>query len=1150
MKKKQHDGDIMNYLHKTMRIMQLSLFLIIISTAMAISANSYSQNAKLTMDLNNVTVKDVLKTIENQSEFIFFYQEKHVDLNRQVTLRVAGEDVETILDQLFAGTDNIYVINDRQIVIGVAPRKELEKQIQRIDGNVKPALVQPQQKEITGKVTDTGGLPLPGVSVIVKGTTIGTVTNGDGEFSLNIPMDAEVLQFSFVGMQTQELPIEGRTTFTIVMDEETIGIEEVVAVGYGTLRKRDLTGSVSSINSENIGDLTISRAEQAMVGKMAGVMVKQSSGKPGESPQILIRGYNSIDKSMTPLFVVDGHPIDDLSMINPNDIESIDVLKDASATAIYGSRGTNGVVLVTTKRGRTGESRIELNVYTGIPTVSNKVEMMNAREIAQFQIDSWKQRNIDEGNDVSGHPSTWILKPDQIVMDVVEGNNTTDTDWQDEVFKRASPSVQSYHLAISGGSESTDYYLSGEYFSEAGLIQNSDYNRYSIRMSIDSKVNNWLKVGGTLNPSFSHRNEVVAEGRGENLAKHILSNALLAQPFMPVYNENGEYLNMYGFPGAVNNTHPVAIADLITDYRQTGKVLGNLYSEFKFTDNFNFRTSLGYSLLSSREKYFRPEDNAFQEGIPFGSNSTSQVLNWLNTNTINYSKLFNDLHQVDVLLGYEIQKNIFENNSLNSNKYPNNLIQTLNVASAIDAGSSFESEWTMLSYLSRINYNYNQKYYLTASIRRDGSSRFGPENKWGLFPSVALAWRLIEEDMMKKYDFLSDFKLRASYGVTGNNNIGDYLYIPTVETGNYILGNNLSPSYHPNRIANPFLRWEYQNELNTGLDLGLYNNRFYLSADYFVKRNEDLLLNVQIPGITGFSNTTQNIGTIQNKGWEFTLTSQNVAGRFNWVTNFNISFYANEVLALGPEGDDIISNQHITRVGEPIGMFFGYKTDGVIMNQQELENSPIFNPGGRLETRVGDIRFVDISGPDGVPDGIIDADDRTIIGNPHPDFIYGMTNSLSFENFDLTISLQGIYGNDLFYLPANLSMNTRGRRNQLAVMNNYWKSESDPGNGIIPRANHNPTGNNRGWSDFYIQDGSFLRVTDITLGYLLPDGIIGRYGIQKVRLYIRATNPLTFTNYTGYNPDVSFSDSPLYPGQDNNTYPVPRTYSFGINLSF
>ena len=1123
---------------------QCLMLQLLLASDLSAQSNKSIREVKISWRLQNAGIMEVFSAIEEKTSFKFSYEKNDIDRNFQLDLSVTRN---TSIAEILMEVSKQASLKFKQVnnVINVIKMSSYDKYD---DSKLIEVLI--QTRNVSGSVTSyEDDESLPGVNVVEKGTTNGTVTNVDGEFNLTVNEGA-TLVFSSVGYTSEEIAVGGRSVINLVMNQDIKQLQELVVVGYGTQQKKDLTGSVSSVRTDEIKDFTVGRVDQALVGKVAGVQIKQTTGEPGAAPQILVRGYNSIDKDASPLFVVDGHPIDNINTLNPNDIERIDILKDASATAIYGSRGTNGVVLITTKQGNSGQGSLDFNFYVGTQSATNVIDMMNAQEIAQFQFDSFVNRNQDEGNDISGDPTTWRRSVPQVVMDVLNGTNSTDTDWLDEIFK-SSAVIQSYQLSSSGSSENLNYYISGEYFNQDGIIESSDFKRYSFRLNLESDVSSRLKIGARLNPSYSFRNDVPVSGNGENQSKAIISNAMLAQPFYGIFDENGEYLNMFGLDAAVNNTNPVAIYNLITDEEQIARMVGNTYLEYDIMDNLRFKTLVGVAISNNRNKYFRPQDNAFNEGIPEARNFSSQNINWLTTFTLNYDFNLNNLHNFNILAGYDVQKNINENNSLSSDNIPNNLVTTLNAASVIDEGSSFEREWSILSYLARVNYNFNEKYYLTASVRRDGSSRFGPNNKWGWFPSAAFAWRISEEPFMSSVNFIDNLKFRASYGVTGNNNIGDYLFIPTVGFENYIIGNSLVGGYATNRIANPNLQWEQQNEINIGLDLNIFSNRLSFNLDYFRKKNENLLLDVQIPGITGFTNNLTNIGTIQNSGFELTVNSRNLQNALTWTTNLNFSLYRNEILALGPEGDPIFTNtsggiSHITELGQPVGMFYGWINEGVIMNQQELDEAAIFNPGGNAETRVGDLRFKDINN-----DGVIDGDDRTVMGNPHPDFIYGMVNNFSYKNLELSISLQGIQGNDILQGHRNRIMNTRGRRNQMAIMNDYWKSEENPGNGKIPRPNNSPTGNNRGrWSSFHLDDGSFMRINNITLAYNFERAILDNLGLGSLRVYLSSLNPVTLTSYPGFNPDVSSSGSPLGPGQDWNEYPVMRTFSLGANVGF
>ncbi len=1131
--------------------MKLS-FLTLFMVGLALNANlSYSQKTKMDIHIENGTVRDVIDEIESNSKFKFIFNSKVVNVERKVNISVKQSGIDQILSLLFEGDDVKYEIENRKILLTKQPRRV----------PVAPSSKDNQQTyEVSGIITDNDGVPLPGVNVVEKGTSNGVSSDFDGNYTINVAsLDGTTLVFSYIGFETLEIEVNGQTQInaTLVPGQQTL--DEVVIIGYGSAKRDDLTGAIGSVGTEALQELTVASPEQALVGRVSGVFARQTSGAPGAGPAINIRGFNSISQSTAPLFVVDGLPTEDIGLLSPNDIERIDVLKDASSAAIYGSRGSNGVIIITTKKGTSGKAQIDFNAYTGLQSATNQVEMMNSREIAQFQFDARRNNTLDRGGEVSGDPTGWLSPVDQVVLDVLDGTNTTDTDWVDEILEEGQL-VQNFQLSVRGGGPKSQYYASGEYFTQEGILLGSDFERFSARFNLNSEVSDRFKFSMSLNPSYTTEQFRNGGGRGGNDADAMLGNAQVAQPFYPVRDENGEFQRLFGQPAAVFNTNPVAWGSLLDDQRQRVRILGNMSGEYELFDGFKAKLMVGADIVNFTRDFFRPNNQAFAQGTSFGESETSQSLNWLTEMTLSYAKTFNDVHNLDVVAGYTVQKTDFQDNFLNSDDFPNDFVQTLNAATIIDEGESFKRETSLLSYLARLQYNYDSKYYATATVRRDGSSRFGSDNKWGWFPSFALSWRASQESWLNDVDFLSNLRFRASLGFTGNNNIPDYAFISTVGFENYIVNNQAAAGLVPNNIANPNLGWEQQRELNFAMELSLFNSRISTSIDYFIKTNEDLLLDVQIPSITGFSNQLQNIGEVENRGIDLSLNTVNLDGEFRWTTDINFSTYRNEVKALGPEGADILTQArgeaefaHITRVGQPVGMFYGFIDEGVITTPEELAEAPVFNPGGGGETRLGDLRFRDISGPDGTPDGIIDENDRTIIGTPHPDFTYGMTNTFNYKGFDLSTTLYGVYGNDILFGQRSLIGNTRGRRNQLAIFNNYFKSVSDPGDGKIPRPNHSPTGNNRGrWSTFHLEDGSFLRISNITLGYSLPKSTTDKLQLRRARIYVTATNPFTFTDYNGFNPDIDDSDrdDALALGEDWNSYPLARTISLGLNVGF
>lgn len=721
----EEKGDFLKVLRKTMRIMRLSLFLIVISTAMAFSATSYSQNTKLTLDLNNVPVKEALKAIEDQSEFLFFYQEKHVDLNRQVTLHAFEQEVETILNQLFAGTDNIYVINDRQIVIGVAPRRELERQAVRLSENVQPVIYQPQQKQITGTVTDSDGLPLPGVSVVVKGTTIGTVTNNDGEFSLNIPLNAETLQFSFVGMKTQELAIEGRTIFTVVMEEETIGIDEVVAVGYGTMKKSDLTGSIVSVKAEDLRERPATNLGQAIQGKASGVLVRNNSSAPGGGVSIIIRGHNSVNSNSEPLYIVDGIPLADISTIPVEDIESIEVLKDASSTAIYGARGSNGVILVTTQKGKIrAKPEITYSSRFTFETIPTELNLMNGEEFATFYTE-WELATDPSLNpaDVWYNGSSYD-RP--LPSEVGQG-----TDWFDAITRTGL--MQNHMLSVNGGNENSSYAISGSYLNHRGLMIAGQYDRINIKTSVTSNIADWLDTGLDL---FLSNSVQTNSGENTNMEQQggLINQAIRMSPALPIYTPEGDY-QINNLPGTQTIENPVATAKEQEDFSRLNRAFGNIYLNVKPVKDLTIKFSVGGDLRNRKSYYYNPTSTIYGRlsngRASLNVNDNTYIIN---ENIASYKKNIG-IHNLDVVAGVTYEQEVFEKIGASASDFFTDafLYNNLGAASTYGTPQSDKTKWSLASCLGRINYVLADKYLLTFSGRYDGSSRFGEGNKWGFF---------------------------------------------------------------------------------------------------------------------------------------------------------------------------------------------------------------------------------------------------------------------------------------------------------------------------------------------------------------------------------------------------------------------------------
>ena len=1129
-----------------LRTTPIALFLLLCG----LLAGAKGLTPKVTLSENRASLENVMKKISKQTGYTFLYEPKLLEKSVPVTVNVKDATLEQTLGLCFKDQLLSYKIFDLTIVINAktSPREENSP-----NPHSPPPITVPIAEPVTGKVTNSQGEPLAGISVMIKGSSLGVTTDSRGAYSINAPSGA-TLVFSYVGYTPRELTVGGKTILNVTLEESNTSLNQVVVVGYGTQKRKDLTGSVGSVSGKDISDQSVTRVDQALSGKVAGVQVKSVSGQPGAAPQIRIRGIGSISAGTDPLYVVDGFPTDNIQTLSPGDIESIDILKDASATAIYGSRGANGVVIINTKRGNSKTSIINFEMSRGWQSVTRIPQKMNARQLAQYAVDGLRNKNLDNGKDVSGDPSTWTYPVQPIPLAILAGTDKTDNQMTKQLLRTAP--ISQYTLSAYGGNDKIRYGLSGEYLTQDGVVLGSDFKRYSLRANIDAKLTSRLTVKVNLNPSYTTSN-LMDESSSADYTAYIsaspINRAQLWPSYLPARTSTGDY---YQYSSAVASPawNPLAWVENVTNNRKGIRLLGNVSAEYKVTDDLALNVLVGGTLQNTHSMRFVPslpglaENGDFVPNIAEGTDNTATDVNWLTEYTANYHKTISK-HNISALAGFTSQKDHLESNFLTSNLYPNNLVPTLSAVGGILTGGSADiSEWSLLSYLLRFNYNYDSKYYLTASVRTDGSSRFGSNNKYGWFPSVALAYRISDEKFLKHVSWLSELKLRASYGQTGNNNIGNYQQYATINYDRYVLGNANATGFSPAQLSNPQLTWEKQKAVNLGLDASFFDRRLSITADYFKSKNTDLLLNVNIPVITGFYNTLKNIGEVQNTGFEFTVNTVNVKGRdFLWTSALNFSTYKNKVNRLGPGGDPIYSGANVTRVGQPIGMFYGFLTKGVYLNQADIDKSPIFGAGTSVHSRPGDVKYTDVNG-----DGVIDNNDQTIMGNPYPNFYYGLTNNFSYKHFTFTFTLQGTHGNQVLNLAAIGQENTRGNRvSQLASQLNYWKSETNPGDGKTPRPNDAVTGNNRAISQRYLDVGSFLRINNIALAYQLPDNTMSKIGLKSARIFLNATNAVTISkNKVSFNPDVSNSGSPLNPGVDFNDYPLPKTFVVGVNIGF
>ena len=1004
---------------------------------------------------------------------------------------------------------------------------------------------------MSGTVTSaTDGGALPGVNVLVKGSSVGTVTDVEGQYSIDVTDGSNTLVFSSIGFISQEVPINGKTTIDIALEEDIQSLSEVVVVGYGSQLKKEVTGAVQTVDASELKDVPVAQITQKLQGRLAGVQINQTTGKPGQGMSVRIRGQLSVTGGSDPLYVVDGFPITgDISNINPDEIQDISVLKDAASTSLYGSRAANGVVLITTKKGKEGQTNISFNTYVGIQEVPQRgrLEMMNAVEFAQFK----KEYYEDAGTPV---PEVF-QNPSQY-----EGKNN---DWYDALLRSAP--IQSYNLSITSNQEKFSTSIIAGVFDQRGVVLNSGFARYSLRLNTSYAASDKVRLGFNLAPSYIQDNIPQTDGsRGTG----ILFNALHTWPIMPIYQDNGELTSFNRFPAETGNIFAYAnwvrsVEELVNETKKIN-LLSNAFVEFEPVKGLTLRSTFNAELYNSKFFFFSPSTATSNINVPLPTTAQSIRENiddftWLNENLATYAKSFGE-HNFELLGGITFQRFRRDRTQIQADTYSDDRLPTIQGAINInrDGTESEVQEWSLMSVLSRLTYNYRGKYLLTAAVRSDGSSRFGSANRWGVFPSASLGWVISDEPFLSDLFTLSFAKLRASYGVTGNNNIGNYTQYALISnifrnnTANAVFGDNVAPGVVVNSLSNNNLGWETTRQFDIGLDLGLFDDRIELVYDYYTKRTTNLLYAVQVPQESGFREFNDNIGEIRFWGHEFAINSRNTTGKLEWTTSANISFNRNVVESLAEGIDRVYGDYHITQVGQPFGQFYGHIADGVYLNQADLDSSPQV-PG---RSTVGSIKLIDING-----DGVItrggDNDDRAIMGNPFPDFTYGITNNLRYGNFDFSIVGTGSQGNELLVRHLFSTTNLDGVFNLMEEVKYRFRSPENPGKGFFGTTvgGGNVTGIERDWMNSrFVTDASHFTIRTITLGYTLRrDDTF----FSSVRFYSSIQNAIVFTKYWGgQNPETSMQNNGqgnggnLSQGVDLSGYPVPRTYTLGLNVNF
>jgi TonB-linked SusC/RagA family outer membrane protein len=1009
--------------------------------------------------------------------------------------------------------------------------------------------------------------PLIGVSVVVKGTERGTATDADGNFSLDARI-GETLEFSYLGFITKTLVIKDNAYLNVIMTENVQLLDELVVIGYGQMKRSDLTGSVASLTAKDVGRTVATTVDQVLSGKIAGVQVVQNSGQPGGGLSVRIRGTNSLNISAEPLYVIDGMQFTNsggstnpLSSVNPSDIISIEVLKDASAAAIYGSNGANGVVLITTKRGASGQTKIAYDGYFGMQQIGKKLETLNLREYATYQNDRAA---------IVGYGAREEFADPSILTD--------GTNWQNELFRTAP--MQNHQVSFTGGNEKTKFYLSAAYLDQEGIALGSNFDRFTGRLNVDNESRSWLKIGADFMFNVSNENVTTTN---ENLIR----NAINQTPDVPVKDANGNWggsmeNNIY----AAYATNPVADAMQIENKNKRMQLTANVYVDIKIREGLTFRNEAGTNLNYGNSYYFKPtvQYGLYPSSVSNGSRGSNNGFWWLIKNLLYYDKNIDKGH-FGAMLAHEAQESNWENLSGSRSNFPVNTIHELSggelTSSVADSGKGSSA---LESYFARFNGSWDEKYLATVTFRADGSSKFGPNHKWGYFPSAAVGWRINNEAFMKEIEQINNLKLRLSWGKVGNQNLPDYAYSAKLRPVQTAFGTG----YISADIANENIKWEETESYNVGLDLNLFQNRIEFIADAYIKQTKDLIIQVPLPLYSGTSANPYgtpgtlaqpyvNIGSLQNKGFELTLNSVNIdTRRFQWRSGITFTLNRGEVKKLNEEssnllgrsGNDIMS---MTLIGGPIGRFYGYVADGLFVSEADFYN---FDKNGNKKLVaipqneeiapngiwVGDIKWKDIN-----TDGVIDEQDRTFIGNPNPDFTYGFTNTFTYKDFDMTVDLQGVYGNDIYNGLRQTYEYPAGNFGLLRPVMNYAQLEvvnpdlpdgnailsnvyiKNQGYSIARMTNDNRNTNNR-ISSMYIEDGSYLRVKNISLGYNVPKSFLRKYKVESLRVYANIQNLVTWTNYSGYDPEVG--GNILLNGYDNGRYPSPRIYTFGLNVDF
>lgn len=1091
----------------------------------------------INLNVENSTISKLFKEIENKTNFKFSMDK--FELKSELNNRMSIDENDILVSDVLMEISKRSGVMFKQVNNNINVRKI--KSSDRTSAIIEVVSNQ-ADVDISGKIIDENGEGLPGASIIEKGTTNGVTADLDGNYKLNVP-DNAILAISYVGYVTQELEIAGRSEINITMALDAEQLDEIVVIGYGTVKRANVTNSVAKINSEALENRPLTSLSEAFSGQIAGVYAQQASGLPGADFEIKIRGTNSITSGSGPLYVIDGMPVQDMKDLNMANVASIEVLKDASAAAIYGARGAGGIVLITTKSAKSGETRVDFEAYTGVQAVSNKIDIMNADQWVEYA--EWNQKEKYR-RDGKGDP----FADPSITFDVM-GNKyhnrkfwyndnshlVTDTDWQDEGLQAATK--RNYALSLSKGVEGGSFVVSGNYLDQEGLFKGTSYKRYNFSSNSRYNVTDKLEVGVNLSASHSL---AVGETNGEGKESPYM-RLIVADPTAPV---DGNVRTTEG--GLLtSDPNPIIQSQVIKDDVKTTRTIGNVFVNYEIIEGLKIGGKYGLDTRSIEGTWFKPQyvnKKDRREGDQVNTNNLRTLIQ----GTLSYDKTI-DKHSFSLLAGTSFEEFHQKRVNIDSWDFASDDIHTFNTAATFRNWNDTETEWSLLSFFGRASYNFNDRYLASASIRRDGSSRFGKDNRFGVFPAVSAAWRISEEAFFQDVPVINNLKLRVSWGQTGNDNIGNYSSFGGLTNSNYSYGGSLAFGFAPTGPDNPTLTWETNTTTDFGLDMGFLGNRITISADYYINNTENLLLDVPAPAISGFpGSVTLNSGSVRNKGIEFELASTNIRssalGGLTWRTRFNMSHNSNEVTGLGGSVQELIGElrsvpTHITTVGLPIGSFFLYESDGVL-SEADMANDDVakFN-----KQEAGNIKIVDQNG-----DKVINDADRTVVGSNHPSLIYGMTNSLKIGNFDFSVLLTGVTGFESYFMFGRYIDSGGTNRNQMTNWTNGYRSAAEPGDGQTPY----PFGANPEFTDRWLYKGDYIRVKNLTFGYTLPAAVLDKLNMRSLRAYFSADNLFNSTDFPGGNPESnSYSAGQAYTqGTDYGTFPLTRTYVLGVKMGF